>query len=280
MKKLIPLLAVLLLLPACSTAPDRTDKLLIVTSFHAMHEFTSAIAGDRAEIQTLIQAGAEPHSWEPTARDMTMLSGADLFVCSGVGMEPFARSLVDASGNDNLVWLEASKDIELLSGDPHVWLDPRNAVTQHEAICEALCALDPDNSDYYTQNMADVKARLEALHQDFSLAAAEFGTRDLVVSHAAFGYLCSAYGLNQVAISGLSSEEEPSPQQMAEAVQFISSNGIRSIFTVEHASEKVMETLSAATGASVYTLTPFESSDSDYLTAMRENLENLKEALK
>ncbi len=279
MKKIVYTLALLLILSSCSGRAERVEKPLVITSFYAMYDFAQAIAGDRAEVRVLVPAGSEPHSWEPTAKDMAALADADLFICSGAGMEPFARGLIDAAGNSGLIYVEASEGVALLPGDPHVWLDPRNAIIQHEAICNALCEADPENGDFYTERFETAKTEIEKLHADYLETVSGFKSKDIVVSHSAFGYLCEAYGLSQLPIAGMSAEGEPSPAQMAEIVEFIRSSGARAIFTEELLSTKVAETIAHETGAEIYTLTPFESGETDYVTAMRANLDNLKKAL-
>lgn len=283
MKTLLFVSLALCLLVSCASpdaSPDGDgERPLVVTSFYAMYDFTSALAGDRAHVRVLVPPGSEPHSWEPSAGDMAALSDARLFVYNGLGMEPFAPGLIDAAANPELVCVEAAADIEPLPGDPHVWLDPRNAAVQYEAICAGLCEMDPDGADYYRERLAGISSALEKLDGDYREAAASFKTKDLVVAHAAFGYLCGAYGLRQIAVTGLSAEGEPSASEMADILAFIEESGTRAVFTEELLSKKVAQAIARDTGAEIYELTPFESGDTDYLTAMRENLETLKTAL-
>ena len=106
-----------------------------------------------------------------------------------------------------------------------------------------------------------------------------------MVSHEAFGYLCDAYGLNQVGVEGLSPDSEPNPSRMAQVIDFIKERGVRSIFFEELASPKVAEAIAKETGVSVRVLNPLEGlsdeelkAGADYFSVMEDNLEQLKAA--
>ena len=111
-------------------------------------------------------------------------------------------------------------------------------------------------------------------------------TKNLVVPHEAFGYLCDAFGLNQMGIQGIEPDSEPDPAHMAEIIDFVKANQVKVIFSEELVSPKVAQSIANATGAQLEVLNPIEGltntqleNGDDYFTVMRENLTALKKAL-
>ncbi len=170
--------------------------------------------------------------------------------------------------------------------DPHVWLDPLLALQQGKNILEALISVDPSGEQYYRENFALFKSKIERLDADFRSALAKTTRREFVVTHLSFAYLAKRYGLVQLGISGLSPHIEPTPAQLKEIVDFIRSHGIRYVFKEPLASPRLVRTLAAETGAGILTLNPLEglseeemAAGKDYFSVMYENLEQLLVAL-
>lgn len=210
--------------------------------------------------------------------------------------------VIPALKNKKLISVETSKEIKLhenpekgdnpvkgenLKYDPHVWLYPMNAVKQMEAIMEALSRADPAGADYYKSNFIVYSEKFSELDKEYRDALAKVKNRNIVVSHQAFGYLCEAYGLNQVAIEGLEADSEPAAEKMAEISDFARKNGVKYIFFEDLVSPKVAEALAREIGAKTETFNPLEglsdkeiSEGKEYLSVMRDNLATLEKALK
>lgn len=170
--------------------------------------------------------------------------------------------------------------------DPHIWLSPQNAKTMLKNIADAVSELDPENKDFYEENLKKYTDELDKLDSEFKEGLANIKSNEIVVSHEAFGYLCNEYGLTQKGIEGVMAESEPDAKTIKEIIELVKEKGIKIIFTEEAMNPKIVETISKETGAEVRTLNPLEgiSEDDmdkgvDYFSIMRENLENLKEAL-
>ncbi len=270
-------------------------KISVYTSFYAMYDFTQKIGGDKINLTNLVPAGTEPHDWEPTPSDIAKLENADVLVYNGAGMEMWLDKILKTLKTKKLAAVETSKDLKLLDNtdededlkyDPHVWLNPLNAKMQMETIKNALVTADPSNKDYYEKNYTDNAKKLDELDKEFKDAASKFTKRDIVVAHQAFGYICDAYELKQVAIEGLNADSEPSPGKMAEITEFAKENNVKYIFFEELISPKVAETIAKEVGAKTEVLNPLEGLEEDdinagkeYFSVMRENLEALKKAL-
>ena len=297
------------LLTGCGTQPADTaagdGRLRVLTSFYPMYDFACKIGGDCIDVTNMVPSGTEPHDWEPSTNDLKNLEKADVFIYNGADMEPWADDLL-VSRSDTLRVVEASENVELRTTDgehehahehedadhhhgdfdPHVWLDPENAKIEMEAIRDALCAADPENSTVFQSNYEKYAAELDALDAEFREKLAPLPNRTIVVAHEAFGYLCDAYGLTQVGIEGLSPDSEPDPGRMAEVIDFVREHSISTIFFEELVSPKVAEAIASETGAQAKMLSPLEglsdeqaAAGADYLSVMHDNLAALMEAL-
>ena len=297
------------LLTGCGTQPADTaagdGRLRVLTSFYPMYDFACKIGGDCIDVTNMVPSGTEPHDWEPSTNDLKNLEKADVFIYNGADMEPWADDLL-VSRSDTLRVVGASENVELRTTDgehehahehedadhhhgdfdPHVWLDPENAKIEMEAIRDALCAADPENSTVFQSNYEKYAAELDALDAEFREKLAPLLNRTIVVAHEAFGYLCDAYGLTQVGIEGLSPDSEPDPGRMAEVIDFVREHSISTIFFEELVSPKVAEAIASETGAQAKMLSPLEglsdeqaAAGADYFSVMHDNLAALMEAL-
>lgn len=301
------------LLSGCASNTASSDgKLNVVTSFYPMYEFTKQVAGDHANVIALIPPGAEPHDWEPSAKDMKQLKDANVFVYNGI-VEGWAEQALKSAENKNRVVVEAIKGIELMEGlpedehaedhkeegkdhkeeahgdeilDPHVWLTPVLAQKEIEAIVVGLTQADPAHKEDYRKNADAYIGKLKALDESFKTGLKNIKRKEFVTQHAAFGYLAKEYGLTQVPIAGLSPEEEPAPDKMAEIIKFAKDNNVQTIFFETLVDPKVANTIAKEVGAKTDVLNPLEGltddekkKNLDYIGVMTNNLEALKKAL-
>lgn len=284
MKKFLLFLCILSLgLAGGCSSPETpvSGKVNVYTSFYAMSDFVRQIGGDHVSVTTLVPSGVEPHDWEPSPSDLVKLEKGDVFVYNGHHMESWTDKVLSSISNPDLIIVETAKKIPE-STDPHVWLNPDNALLQMEAIRTALCEKDPANSEYYNRNYETCKAKIEALDNAYTSAVNQFQKKEFIVAHEAYGYLCEKYGLRQVAVEGIQGDADPSPARMAEIVSFARENNIKYIFFENLIDTKVLDTIKNEIGAQALILNPFESDNQenkDYFTVMEENLDALKTAL-
>ena len=160
--------------------------------------------------------------------------------------------------------------------DPHFWQDPLRMATLGDRVAERLAEIDPDHAGRYAANAADLRADLEALHDDYARGLADCERTTIVVSHDAFGYL-REYGLTIEPVAGLSPDSEPTADDLARLQQLIRSEGITTVFSERLVSPRLTQSLAADLGITTEVLDPLEgleSADStdDYLSLMRDNL--------
>jgi len=179
---------------------------------------------------------------------------------------------------------EEGHDHELEAGatDPHVWLDPTLLAAIGDAVADQLSEIDPDNADSYRANAETLGEELDALDDDYDAALEDCERRELVVSHEAFGYLTDRYDLEQVGVSGLDPETEPSPGRVAEVAEYAEDNGVTTIFFEEQVSPDIAEVIASEIKADTKVLDPLEfppDEGNDYLDVMRNNLDAITAAL-
>ncbi|MFC0232678.1 metal ABC transporter substrate-binding protein [Vagococcus entomophilus] len=297
----------LLTLGACSqkeTTSNDSKKLKVVTTFYPMYDFTKNVAGNTANISMLIGANTEPHDYEPSAKDIAKIQDADVFIYNSDEMETWVPSVLKQIDTKKTTVIEASKGITLMEGseeeeeghsheghshayDPHVWLDPVLAKQEVATIEKGFVKANNDQKKTYEKNADAYTKKLEALHTKYETALKDATNRNFVTQHTAFAYLAKRYNLNQMAISGLSPDQEPSAASLAKIEDYVKKNNVKIIFTEELASKKVAETVSSATGASLEVLSPIEgiteknqAKGLDYIGVMEQNLTALQKVVK
>lgn len=306
MKKIISfsvlLLAAVGILTACGHSSrkeadsKKVEKIEVVTTFYPIYEFTKAVVGDKGTVSLLIKAGNEPHEYEPSAKDMAKIADADVFVYNSNALEKWAGKLDNVDKKKTKI-IEASKGIKLAKSDknseeageldPHVWLDPIYAKKEVETILANLIKKYPAESSTFTRNASKYEEKLNNLDAEYQSAFKKATQRSFVTQHAAFGYLAKRYNLTQVAISGISPEEEPSASRLAELKQYVKNNHIQLIYFEENASSKVATTLANETGITTAVLNPIEGittknikNGATYLSIMKDNLNSLQQTVK
>ncbi len=288
-------LAVVLMLgfvEAGSALAGPAERLSVVASFYPLFEFAGHVGGDRVRVRRLVPAGAEPHDYEPTPRDVIALHEARVVIYNGAGLEPWARRVLPQIPG-RVVKVNATEGIALASSgegrgatDSHVWLDPLLAQRQVDNILAGLVKADADGKATYEANAAAFKARLAGLHDRIATTLGPCRKKVFVVSHAAFGYFAARYGLTQIAIGGLAPEAEPSAAKIRAILRTIRRYDVRVIYHETLVSPRVANAIAREIGARTLVLNPLEGlTDAEqrqgkgYFSIMDENLRNLVQGL-
>lgn len=214
------LLLSLIIIQGC-TRPAASHKLQVVASIEPLAYFVDRVGGERVTVSVMVPPGGDPHSYEPTPKQMERLGEAVLFVKAGSGVEfeldwmerflDINRKLVvcDASSGVILIPMASSShDHEEPSGDgnhhhgredPHFWLSPQNARAIAANVERSLAAVDPANREYYAANRARLDRELQALDREIRDRLSGQKNRHFLVFHPAWGYFAHDYGLEQIA---------------------------------------------------------------------------------
>lgn len=262
-----------------ATSPD------VVTSFYPLYFFAEQIGGNKSQILNITPAGAEPHDYEPTAKDVAAIQDSKLLILNGIGLETWSDSIQKNTNIEKTLIISAGEGLANQS-DPHVWLSPPLAQKMVDKITDAFIQIDPANQAYYKTNSKALKMKLVDLDAEYKNSLKTCKQKNIVTSHSAFGHLAKSYGFSQTPISGLSPDAEPSAKQLAEISNFAKKNNVKYIFFESLVSPKLSETVANEIGAKTLVLNPLEglseeelSSGKNYFTEMQANLENLKIAL-
>lgn len=273
---------------------NTSTKPQIVASFYPLHFFTSQIVQDKADVYNITPAGAEPHDYEPTTRDLARIEDSSLLVLNGGKLEGWGDRVTENLKDKKTLILtvgttianqETIEDGEKIQ-DPHIWLSPILVKKEINMILQALSQVDQTNSGFYQTNAQKLLSKLDTLDASFREGLNNCARKDIITAHAAFGYLASEYGFNQVSITGLSPDNEPSVQQLAEVTEFAKKNEVKYIFFESLISPKLSQTIASEIGAKTLVLNPIEGLSEEeikngksYFSEMENNLTNLKLAL-
>ncbi len=282
MKKTALLFSSLLFLSSCSLTQKEAEENIIYTSFYPIYDFTKRIVKDKFSVINLTPYGAEPHDYEPTARNVVEMTKAKALFMNGLGLESYASSLPKDFENKTYVVTKNIKTISIGNTiDPHVWLSLPNAIQEMKTILEIVQDIDPDNASYYQNNYEEEEKKFLDLKEEYSSKMANLSNRYLVVSHAAFGYLCQDYNLVQVSVNGLSPDQEPTAKDMEMILSAVKEYHISTIFYEELVSDEISKKIAEETGAKTEMLSPLEGMSEedmktkDYLSVMRENYDKI-----
>ena len=297
-----------LLLGACgNTEEDNAtestdDQLTVYASTFALKSMAEEIGGDRVNVEMVIPPGADPHTYEPTSKQMTQIAEADLFLTIGHDLEPYVESMEKSLEGQNVAFVKTAEDVALLDAsdtvhvheedgpdhgqyDPHVWLDPMNAVSMAEAVEAAFREEAPDYKDEFADRLSTFKDEANTLDAELKAAVENGSKSELLVTHAAYGYLAERYGFEQLPIAGLTPSEEPSQQALKRIIEEARLHDLNYIAFEDTVTPKVAEVVKEEIGAESVTIYNLESvtkeqMDKSYFDLMRENVKALEVALK
>jgi zinc transport system substrate-binding protein len=290
MKKIVFVLALIGITIATGSAAQ--EKIHIVTSFYLPFDFTKHIGGDRVRLTNLVQAGAEPHDYEPTPKDIQTIESAQVFIYNGAGFESWVpRTLASVKNKDKLIVVETSKglllrkapdDEEEFAFDPHAWLDPILVKEMGKNIAVGLTQAESAGKSIYETNLKNFQSKLDELDAQIKKGLSKCKHKALIISHQFFDYFGARYNLQIESLSGLE-PGEPTPKRLTELIKFGKEKGLKYIFAEPLSESKAIETLARELGAKILTLDPIEGlteeeekAGANYLSLMSENLKSLR----
>lgn len=300
----------LLLVAGCGSAaePDEENTAKIYTTIYPLQFLVSEIAGDAVEALTVYPPGVDEHTYEPTAKELTAIAEGDAFLYIGAGLEAMAATAANALENQEVTMVEIGEHEELfLDGDehhhgeedhggedhhhhgdkdPHLWLDPSRMISIAAIIADELSSLYPENREVFYENLEELQKELETLDEAFQSLTDQKENKKILVTHAAFGYWEERYGIEQIAIHGLSTENEPSQKDLIEIIDTAEAHGLEHIIFEQNVTTRVAQVIQEELGAKpliIHNLAVLTDEDisagRDYLSIMRDNLNVLDEAM-
>jgi len=275
---------------AVITSSPSWAKIDVVASFSILGDMVEQVAGDRANVTTIVGPDADAHLYTPNAGDAVAVTEADLIITNGMGFETWSATLIETSGTKATIAV-ATAGIEplLVDGevDPHAWNSLTNGIIYVNNIEAALSAASPADAPMFKKNADTYRAQLMALHNRAlsDIARLPADKRVVVTAHDAFGYLASAYGLSFLAPQGIDTEAEPSAKELAELITFLNERGAGALFVENIANSDLIAQISRETGIKIggriYSdaLSVKGSPATSYLAMFTHNLELLTKTL-
>jgi zinc transport system substrate-binding protein len=291
-KRIILILALVALVAGCGGSASSGGRTDVVAAFYPLAFAAERVGGDGVSVTNLTAPGAEPHDLELSARDVEHVRSADFVFYLGSGFQPaLERAVEGVSGEavDVLAGFDLHKGGGHEGGenagvapsdasvDPHVWLDPLRYTEVVERIGVALGR---------PQAARAMQGELEQLDEQFRTGLRACARREIVTSHAGFGYLAERYGLDQIALTGLSPEAEPTPRELEQVIAEVREHGATTVFFETLVSPRLADTVARESGTRTAVLNPLEGltkeeleRGEDYFSVMRANLAALRKAL-
>lgn len=276
-------------------------KLEVATTIFPVYDAARVIGGDRAEVSLLVSPGVEPHSFEPSPRDITRINKSDVFLYLNEDMETwiekFSKNVevdtVSTSEGIPLMAMEEEEDHHSHEGhhhhmDPHIWLDPLLYIKVAENITREFEKRDPENAQYYRKNFTDYEKELKKLDDDIAKTLSKTTHKQIIYAgHFSFGYFTRRYGLDYVTVyKNLSPNANISPKDLKKVIEVVETSGQSYIFQEALVNSKTAKLISNETGVEVLMLHQLGGvtredlkKNRSYLIIMRENLKNLKKGL-
>ena len=246
------------LMAGCGTGstPGRSDGLAVVATTTQLGDFARAVGGARASVTQLLQPNADPHDYEPTPSAVGAISDASVILENGLGLDDW---LGDAIGNagSRATRVVTTTDVTTRRNaagdpDPHVWLDPRNAVRMVRTIESAFAAAAPSDASQFHANADAYVAQIEAMDAALAaqMAAVPASRRTIVTDHDAFRYFAGRYGITiaGTVLPSLSTQAEASAKAVTDLTATIRREGVKVIFAETSIDPKLERALADETG--------------------------------
>jgi zinc transport system substrate-binding protein len=292
MKKSIFIFVLLSFFISCNHSKKilHDNKLQVYTTIYPLYFFAKEIGGEKATVIQIMPTGADPHGFEPSAKTVAKVINSNIFIFNGLGIEPWANTVVSNLNKDKTLFIQASDFVNLIkqgnSFDPHIWLDLENAIKIAEGIKNTYIKADKTNRKYYEKNCEILVKQLKLLDEKYKKNLKNVKSKNIVTAHAAFRYLAKRYGLTQIPISGIDSHSEPSSAYMVKLVNFIKENNIKVIFVEPATSKKLATVIAKEADVETMVLNPLGTltreevnANKNYLSVMEENLQTLTKGL-
>lgn len=280
-----------LLLAGCSgpNAAEDDDRPMVLTTFTVLADIAENVAGDHLRVESITKPGAEIHGYEPTPGDIRRAADADLILDNGLNLEVWFAQFVETIDVPHVVVSDGVDAIDI-TGDayagtpnPHAWMSPANVQLYADTMAEAFAELDPTHADDYAANADAYKADLQQVQDDLVAALAELPEtqRALVTCEGAFSYLARDAGLTEAYIWPVNAEQQATPQQIAQVIEFVDDNDVPAVFCESTVSDKpmqqVVEATDAAFGGTLYvdSLSEVDGPVPTYLDLIRHDADTI-----
>lgn len=248
-----------LALTGCA-GPDGTtddDRPVVLTTFTVLADIAQNVAGDHLRVESITKPGAEIHGYEPTPGDVRKAADADLILDNGLNLEVWFAQFVDSVDVPHVVVSEDVEAIDITEDayagkpNPHAWMSPANVQLYVDTMAAAFSDLAPEHAEEFAANADAYKAELQQVQDELAadLAVLPENERALVTCEGAFSYLARDAGLTEAYLWAVNAEQQATPRQIAATIEFVDDNDVPAVFCESTVSDKAMQQVVEATGA-------------------------------
>ena len=288
--------------PEGSDEPQQPNRVRVVCTTTMIADLARQLAGERVDVIGIMRVGEDPHIYEVRPRDAQQIAAADLVLLNGLHLEGTLLHVIEHNARGKVVALAEDPRIEPLAGqrqaegavaapDPHSWFNVQYFRVYAERARDALCEVDPGHAATYGQRAEEYLRQLDQLHGWVQQQVADVPrhSRVMVTSHDAFAYYGRAYGIDVYAVIGISTEQQPRPQDVARLEELVRNRGVKALFietsvnkTLNNIVERVAANTGARIGGTLYSdsLGPPEGEAGTYVGMVRHNTRTIVEALR
>jgi manganese transport system substrate-binding protein len=274
--------------------PAKKDKKVILTTFTVIADMAQNVAGDKAIVKSIVKPGSEIHGYELTPSDLVRAKTADLILDNGLGLERWAEKFYNNVPKvPHITLSDGIKPVEIAEGaykgkpNPHAWMSPQNAVIYVENIRSSLINLDPINAETYNSNAQSYSQKIKEIDQNLrkQMSVVPQNQRYMVTCEGAFSYITRDYGLKEVYLWAVNSEQQATPKQVEKVINTVKVNKIPAVFCESTVSDETQKEVANATGAKfggvlyVDSLSPSDGLASTYLKLLEYNVDTLIKGL-
>ncbi|MFV0413355.1 MAG: metal ABC transporter solute-binding protein, Zn/Mn family [Oscillospiraceae bacterium] len=302
------ILSLMFLLAACSapaagTASTAGGKLNIVATTTMLADLSTVIGGERVTVNGLMGPGIDPHLYQASAGDVSLMQKADVVVYNGLHLEGKMGEIFENLSGQGLAVIcieEGLDEAKLLAWeddssvhDPHIWFDVSLWKEAAQTVADGLSKADPDGKPGYEANLSAYLKELDETDEYIRNRAAELPEeqRVLVTAHDAFQYFGKAYGFEVRGLQGISTDAEAGTADVSDLANFIVERQIKAIFVESSVPPKTIEALQAAVkaqgfdvaiGGELYSdsLGDEASGAGTYILTVKANIDTIVDALK
>ena len=260
-KALLFSLVLMLALTACANPVTRSepDKLIISVSILPQKWFVDQIGGDRVRTQALVGSGDDPHTYEPSPRQMTTLADSELYFTIGVEFEAVWLPRFETS-NPNLKIVDSAAGIERIPAvgehengagtgsetDPHIWFSPSRMKQMAQTMAQAMQAADPQNTDFYQENLDALLVKIDAVDAEVRAQLEGSKREHFMVVHPAWGYVAQDYGLQMLAVEIGGSE--PAPETLSQIIELAKEYGVNTLVIEKGSNARLADSIKEQAG--------------------------------
>jgi zinc transport system substrate-binding protein len=260
---------------------ESTDSrpLVLATAPHVA-VWLQNILGENVRVESIVTPGVEVHDFSFTTEDVARANAATAVVASGAGLEPWLSDFEETAPDVPVI--DTSLGIELIEGDPHIWLDSDRAAAQIRTASSALQELFPNQAQDIEQRTTDYLAEIRELGTQIAIQLESLQQRNFIAFHESFSYFSARYGLNQVAHVVETPGESASLDVLSEVRTAIEQYGIKALFIEPGPVPDIAKTIEKDFGLRLVVLDPMEAlplQRDAYVTHMKDNATALVEGL-